>query len=150
MIFIAALRAGVMDVHHSAIFLSHFGHLGPAYDSCLRELPYVLQDEGIYNSNADTVQQVVGTALQDVSGRREGDISHIFNRRLPYSLLSLISSLMPTTANPGKPFSSQSDFSLFSSSPVRISASDASWHRTLFVIFIPATSTGCLGQWPIS
>lgn len=67
MLFITALRSGVLDAQHSATFLSHFGYLGSSYDLCLRDLPWILQDEGIYNNEADMVQSVVAQALQDVS-----------------------------------------------------------------------------------
>lgn len=66
-VFVAAVRTGVLDVEHAKEPLSHYGRFGSTYDAIAKKLVDVLRDEGIYNKEADTVQHVAGSALQEVS-----------------------------------------------------------------------------------
>ena len=66
-VFVGAMRCGVLDVSHAKEPMAYYGRFGPTYDAIIRKLVDVLRDEGIYNKEADTVQNVVGSALQAVS-----------------------------------------------------------------------------------
>jgi hypothetical protein len=107
MMFMAALRAGVLNVEHIGTFLAHFGYLGPAYDSCLRDLPWVLQDAGIYSGEADEVQEVVGQALRDVSLShekfRESTVPELIFMQMPCSHSRCISNPLHPQRNLHRP-----------------------------------------------
>lgn len=63
-VFVGAIRCGVLEVEHAKEPLAHYGRFGPTYDAIVKKLIDVLRDEGIYNKEADTVQHVAGSALQ--------------------------------------------------------------------------------------
>jgi cohesin complex subunit SA-1/2 len=66
-VFVAAIRTGVLEVEHAKEPLAHYGRFGITYDAIVKKLVDVLRDEGIYNREADTVQNIAASALQDVS-----------------------------------------------------------------------------------
>lgn len=63
-VFVGAIRCGVLEVEHAKEPLAHYSRFGPTYDSIVKKLVDVLRDEGIYNREADAVQHVAGSALQ--------------------------------------------------------------------------------------
>lgn len=73
-VFVGAVRCGVVDLDHAKEPLAHYGRFGPTYDAIVRKLVDVLRDEGIYNKDSQTVQNVCRSALQDVGlGRLAAD-----------------------------------------------------------------------------
>lgn len=65
--FLRAICANVIHVRHGAIFLAHYGRLGPTFDTCSKAIVDVLRDEGMYKNNGEVVATVVTQALQEVS-----------------------------------------------------------------------------------
>ncbi|KAK4687910.1 cohesin complex subunit SA-1/2, partial [Tremellales sp. Uapishka_1] len=63
-VFVGAVRCGVLEVDHAKEPLAHYGRFSSAYDAVVRKLVDVLRDEGIYNKEAETVQNVAAAALQ--------------------------------------------------------------------------------------
>ncbi|WVQ85787.1 hypothetical protein IAT38_007954 [Cryptococcus sp. DSM 104549] len=63
-VFVSALSTGTLEIDHAKEPLAHYGRFGTSYDAVVRRLVDVLRDEGIYNKEADTVQHVAGSALQ--------------------------------------------------------------------------------------
>lgn len=65
--FLRAIRAGAIYPTHSAVLLTHHGHLGVAFDHCSKIVVDVLREEGMYKGHGDVVVDVVTIALKDVS-----------------------------------------------------------------------------------
>ena len=64
--FLRALRAGVIHARHGTILLTHFGRLGPSFDSSAKLMIEVLREEGMYKDNGSLVSQVAVQAMKDV------------------------------------------------------------------------------------
>lgn len=56
-----------MESQHAGVLLKEYGRLDRAFDAGLQVVVEILQDEGIYNEEGETVAKVVGQALQEVS-----------------------------------------------------------------------------------
>ncbi|KAI0058337.1 hypothetical protein BV25DRAFT_1283433 [Artomyces pyxidatus] len=63
--FLRAIRAGAVDMRHSAVLLVHHGRLGPAFDLCSKVIVEVLKEEGMYKDHGDIVSSVVTQALRE-------------------------------------------------------------------------------------
>ena len=56
-----------MESQHAGVLLKEYGRLDRAFDAGLQIVVEILQDEGIYNEEGETVAKVIGQALQEVS-----------------------------------------------------------------------------------
>jgi cohesin complex subunit SA-1/2 len=65
--FLRAIRAGAIDVRHSAILLAHYGRLGSSFDLCSKVIVDILREEGMLNKNGELVVSIVTQAVQEVS-----------------------------------------------------------------------------------
>ncbi|GHJ88769.1 hypothetical protein NliqN6_5171 [Naganishia liquefaciens] len=63
--YISAMRAGVLESLHAGILLKEYGRLDKAFDAGLQVVIEILQDEGIYNGDGETVVKVIGKALEE-------------------------------------------------------------------------------------
>ena len=68
--YLRAIRAGVIHFRHSAVLLSHYGRLGPAFDLCSKVIIDVLREEGMYKNEEAMVVAVVSQALREVTSRQ--------------------------------------------------------------------------------
>lgn len=55
-----------MESQHAGVLLKEYGRLDGAFDASLQIVVEILQDEGIYNEDGETVSKVIGQALQEV------------------------------------------------------------------------------------
>jgi cohesin complex subunit SA-1/2 len=65
--FLRAIRAGVINPRHGAIFLAHYGRLGHSFDLCCKVVVDMLREEGMFNDNGEVVAEAIIQAIQEVS-----------------------------------------------------------------------------------
>ena len=121
------MRAGVLESLHAGILLKEYGRLDKAFDAGLQVVIEILQDEGIYNGDGETVVKVIGKALEEVS-RIANKVTRVDSA---YGSLSTIIWTPTATRNRQRRSVSPSSSLRHSSSTSRISESNVNWRQTM-------------------
>ncbi|KAG8957246.1 hypothetical protein FRC03_010340 [Tulasnella sp. 419] len=62
--FVSAVRAGAINVKHTAVPLVYYGRLGDTYDQYLKVIVEILREEGMYKGNGRIVAEVMIESLK--------------------------------------------------------------------------------------
>lgn len=96
--FLRAIRAGAIDVKHSAVLLAHYDRLGSTFDQCSKVVIEVLKEEGMYRKNGAAVAHVVTQALREV-GEVHNLATHLADQCPTQSFTLYIDGLADTDAS---------------------------------------------------
>ncbi|KAG8906784.1 hypothetical protein FRB99_006161 [Tulasnella sp. 403] len=91
--YLSAVKAGIINIRHTAKPLSYYGRLGATYDQCMKVVIELLREEGMYKSHGFDVADVIGSAVKEsyemyLDGRAsEGDHTAALAKALTAALV---------------------------------------------------------------